>query len=82
VEKAVSIAYQRIYAPLRHQTFYSLEELNTAIRKQLAACTRKHVYQYLFPEELWAEILKFISLLDGRRFVVPLSGRLAPDVLI
>ncbi len=41
VEKAVSIAYQRIYAPLRHQTFYSLEELNTAIRKQLVLANQR-----------------------------------------
>jgi transposase len=41
VEKAVSIAYQRIYAPLRHQAFYSLEELNAAIRKQLTLANRR-----------------------------------------
>lgn len=35
VEKAVDVSYKRIYAPLRHQTFYSLEELNVAIRKQM-----------------------------------------------
>jgi transposase len=31
VENAVKIAYQRIYAPLRNRTFFSLEELNEAI---------------------------------------------------
>ncbi len=41
VEKAVSIAYQRIYAPLRNQTFYSLEELNAAILKQLAMTNQR-----------------------------------------
>lgn len=35
VEKGVDLAYKRIYAPLRHQTFYSLDELNAAIRKQI-----------------------------------------------
>ena len=35
VEKAVDVSYKRIYAPLRHQTFYSLEELNAGIRKQM-----------------------------------------------
>ncbi|MEO5674071.1 MAG: IS21 family transposase [Chitinophagales bacterium] len=35
VEKAVDICYMRIYAPLRNQTFYSLNELNDAIAKQL-----------------------------------------------
>jgi len=31
VETAVNVAYRRIYAKLRHQTFYSLAELNGAI---------------------------------------------------
>ena len=35
VEGAVSIAYKRIYAPLRDQVFYSLAELNRAIGIQL-----------------------------------------------
>lgn len=34
-ENAVNIMYQRIYAPLRNKTFYSLEELNEAIWIQL-----------------------------------------------
>ena len=35
VENAVRIAYSRIYAPIRNQTFYSLEELNRAIAERL-----------------------------------------------
>lgn len=35
VEGAVSVAYKRIYAPIRDQLFYSLTELNYAIRIQL-----------------------------------------------
>ena len=35
VESAVNICYLRIYAPLRHRTFYSLAELNHAIAQQL-----------------------------------------------
>jgi len=31
VENAVKLVYQRIYAPLRNRTFYSLEQLNEAI---------------------------------------------------
>jgi transposase len=31
VENAVRLIYQRVYAPLRNRTFYSLEELNEAI---------------------------------------------------
>lgn len=37
VEKAVHLAYERIYAPLRNKTFESLEELNEAILEQLDA---------------------------------------------
>ncbi len=36
VENAVNNTYRRIYAPLRNETFYSIEELNEAIRDQLA----------------------------------------------
>lgn len=35
VEKAVDLSYKHIYAPLRHQTFYSMEELNAAMRRQV-----------------------------------------------
>ena len=35
VEKAVNIAYSRIFAPLRNQVFYSLTALNTAISELL-----------------------------------------------
>jgi transposase len=35
VENAVGVAYKRIYAPLRNEIFYSLKELNAAIRIQL-----------------------------------------------
>ena len=34
VENAVSNVYRRVYAPLRHITFYSVEELNIAIKVQ------------------------------------------------
>ena len=35
VEKAVDLTYKHIYAPLRHQTYHSLEDLNAAIRRQV-----------------------------------------------
>jgi len=35
-ENAVKIVYSRVFAPLRNQVFYSLEELNRAIRERLA----------------------------------------------
>jgi hypothetical protein len=36
VEAEVKQAYQRIYAPLRNEVFYSLSQMNAAIIKQLA----------------------------------------------
>ena len=38
VEKAVDLAYKRIYAPLRNKIFYSLEELKKAVRE----CLHQH----------------------------------------
>jgi transposase len=35
VENAVKIVYQRVFAPLRNKSFYSLEELNGAIREKI-----------------------------------------------
>ena len=35
VENAVQLTYQRIYYPMRKMTFFSIEELNTEIRKHL-----------------------------------------------
>ncbi len=35
VENAVKIIYQRVFAPLRNRTFYSIEELNLAIKDRL-----------------------------------------------
>jgi len=41
VENAVSLVYQRIYAPLRNRTFYSLQELNEAIWELLEVHNNK-----------------------------------------
>lgn len=41
VENHVKIAYQRLYAPLRDQQFYSLKDLNNAIASQLLAHNSK-----------------------------------------
>lgn len=35
VENAVRIIYTRVFAPLRHQTFYNIQEINNAILKHL-----------------------------------------------
>lgn len=44
VENAVRLAYQRIYYPLREMTFFSLEDLNTEIRKRVEDYN-KHLLQ-------------------------------------
>jgi transposase len=41
VENEVKLTYQRIYAPLRDKVFFSLEELNAAIKEQLAVHHRR-----------------------------------------
>lgn len=41
VENAVRIVYQRIFAPLRNQKFYSIEELNSSIKEELVSLNDK-----------------------------------------
>jgi transposase len=61
VEGAVRVAYGQIYAPLRNHTFYSIEEINAAIRQQLhvlqdrpfqkrPGCRREIFQTYELPE--------------------------------
>ena len=45
VERAVNIAYSRIFAPLRNQLFYSLKSLNEAIAALLSEHNDKHFQQ-------------------------------------
>lgn len=43
VERHVSIVYQQVYAPLRHQTFHGLGALNAAIQEQVGVlCLRPY----------------------------------------
>ena len=64
VENAVKIIYQRIYAALRDRIFYSLEELNQAIRElleehnnkkfQRMKCSRRVLFEEIEKSELRA----------------------------
>lgn len=47
VENAVRLVYQRIYAPLRNRTFYSLEELNEAVWELLEDHNNKNLQRML-----------------------------------
>jgi len=57
VESAVRLVYQHIYFPLRNVTFFSLPDLNQAIRQQLTKLNKKSFYnknysrQDLFEQE-------------------------------
>ena len=50
-EGGVCRAYRRIYAPLRHRQFFSLEELNEAIAGLLKAFVQKRMQQIPFTRE-------------------------------
>lgn len=41
VERHVQMVYQQIFAPLRNMTFFSIEEINAAIREPLRAPRRE-----------------------------------------
>ncbi len=45
VERAVNISYQRVFAPLRKLTFYSLQELNTALQEQATILNQRKMQQ-------------------------------------
>ena len=59
VENAVKIVYSWIFAPLRDMTFYSLEELNEAIREKLEEYNSKPMQRLkISRRELFNEIEK------------------------
>lgn len=57
VEKSVNIVYNHIYGPLRHETFYSLQELNRAMLQKLHLLNDKayknspHSRSYFFEQQ-------------------------------
>jgi transposase len=48
VENAVRLIYQRVFAPLRNSTFYSLDELNKAIRELVDEHNAKNLSRLSF----------------------------------
>ncbi len=67
VENEVKLVYQRIYAPLREKTFFSLEELNAHIVEQLAA----H-HQRSFQKKDYSRSESFIK--NEKALLLPLPG--------
>lgn len=55
VERAVTISYQRVFAPLRKLTFYSLQELNTALAEQATKLNQRKMQQYDHSREIFME---------------------------
>lgn len=89
VEGHVKIVYQQVYAPLRKRTFYSLKELNIALRNQIELLNNKpyknssqsrwSIYresekEYMLPAPQAAFILKNkVTLKVQRNYHVQLS---------
>ena len=76
VENAVKNVYQRIYAPLRNQTYFSLEELNEAVKQQLEVYNNRNFHnrdisrRQLFEETEREHLLPLpASLYHIRRFL-------------
>lgn len=55
VERAVTISYQRVFAPLRKLTFYSLQELNTALLEQATILNHRKMQQHDHSREVFME---------------------------
>jgi transposase len=51
VENSVKLIYQRVYAPLRKKTFYSIEELNKSLSACMKAHNQKRMAQYDYTRE-------------------------------
>ena len=56
VENTVHLAYMRVYAPLRNETFYSLKEINQGILKALD----KH-HRALFQKRSYSRLDRFVQ---------------------
>lgn len=84
VEHAVNLTYQRIYYPLRGMTFFSLQDLNTEIRRLLEGyndllfqkkeASRKELFQSIERKELNPLPQTTYELKDYRRAKVQKMG--------
>jgi len=72
VENAVRLIYQRIYAPLRNRTFYSLEDLNEAIRDLVKEHNEKLLYRLPFSRKNRFETVekKALGSLPGETYKI------------
>jgi len=72
VENAVRIVYQRIFAPLRDQIFYTIEELNTSIKKELVSLNDRNIQKLkVSRRELFEQIERHeLGTLPNRKFTL------------
>jgi len=75
VENAVKLVYQRIYAPLRNKTFYSLKELNEAVWELLEEHNNKNFQRLkISRRELFNRVEKSaLKALPKERFPMKMS---------
>ena len=67
VENEVKLTYQRIYAPLRDEVFFSLKQLNAAITQQL-----KLHHERLFQKKNYSRLERFIN--EEKKLLQPLPA--------
>ncbi len=72
VERTVQLIYQRVYAKLRNQVFFSLAELNAAISQTVTALnqTRMQQHSYSRQEKYLAEEKACLKPLPGSGFEI------------
>lgn len=72
VESSVNRIYQRVYAKLRHQTFFSLEELNKALKEKTREHNQTRMQQksYSREEQFLAEEKALLRALPAHAFEI------------
>jgi len=72
VENSVKTIYQWIYAPLRHRTFFSIEEINAAFFEQIRKYnqTRMQLRDYSREEKFLAEEKQKLTALPEKLFEI------------
>ncbi|RHJ82575.1 hypothetical protein DW103_09525 [Parabacteroides sp. AM08-6] len=72
LEDHVKLVYRRVYAELRNERFYSLEELNAAVARKMKAHNRKRMSNRLYSreEQFWAIEQTTLSALPDKDFEI------------
>ena len=71
VERHVQMVYQQIFAPLRNMTFFSIEEINAAIREPLRQLNERHFQGRPYSrKDLFEEEAAYLKPLPERPFEI------------